>query len=107
MQVAKAHVRVSDWRRDWAHRHSTAIIRANQAVYVEDLCVKGLTRSRMAKSVHDAGWGMFTRRRKPAGMGGPSPGWIVGTRPLDCARRVGCEVRRSPCMSRNGCAPAA
>lgn len=30
-------------------------------VYVEDLCVKGLARTRLAKSVHDAGWGMFTR----------------------------------------------
>ncbi|MGW6729743.1 RNA-guided endonuclease InsQ/TnpB family protein [Nocardia sp. NPDC055029] len=30
-------------------------------MYVEDLCVKGLARTRLAKSVHDAGWGMFTR----------------------------------------------
>ncbi|WP_245547314.1 RNA-guided endonuclease InsQ/TnpB family protein [Nocardia brevicatena] len=48
-------------RRDWAHKHSTAIIRENQAVFVEDLCVKGLARGRLAKSVHDAGWGMFIR----------------------------------------------
>ncbi|MGW6424467.1 RNA-guided endonuclease InsQ/TnpB family protein [Nocardia sp. NPDC055053] len=59
--VAKAHARVADTRRDWVHKHSTAIIRDNQAVYVEDLCVKGLARTRLAKSVHDAGWGMFTR----------------------------------------------
>lgn len=59
--VARAHARVADTRRDWAHKNSTAIIRENQAVYVEDLCVKGLTRTRLAKSVHDAGWGMFTR----------------------------------------------
>jgi putative transposase len=30
-------------------------------VYVEDLCVAGLACTRLAKSVHDAGWGMFTR----------------------------------------------
>jgi putative transposase len=59
VRVAKAHARVTDTRRDWAHKHSTAIIRDNQAVFVEDLCVKGLARTRMAKSVHDAGWGMF------------------------------------------------
>jgi putative transposase len=35
------------------------IIRENQAVYVEDLCVAGLGRSRLAKSVHDAGWSGF------------------------------------------------
>lgn len=61
VKVARAHARVADMRRDWAHKHSTAIIRDNQAVYVEDLCVKGLARTRLAKSVNDAGWGMFTR----------------------------------------------
>lgn len=61
LSVAKAHARVADTRRDWAHKQSTMIIRDNQAVFVEDLCVKGLARTRMAKSVHDAGWGMFAR----------------------------------------------
>ncbi|MEU4434179.1 transposase [Nocardia rhamnosiphila] len=61
VRVARAHARVADTRRDWAHKHSTAIIRESQAVFVEDLCVKGLARTRLAKSVHDAGWGMFTR----------------------------------------------
>jgi putative transposase len=28
-------------------------------VYVEDLCVAGLGRTRLAKSVHDAGWAAF------------------------------------------------
>jgi putative transposase len=35
--------------------------RDNQAVYVEDLAVSGLARTRLAKSVHDAGWAQFTR----------------------------------------------
>jgi putative transposase len=61
IRVAKAHARVADTRRDGAHKHSTAIIRENQAVFVEDLCVKGLARTRLAKSVHDSGWAMFTR----------------------------------------------
>ncbi|SLG34028.1 putative transposase [Mycobacteroides abscessus subsp. abscessus] len=61
MKVARAHAKVGDARRDWAHKNTTRIIRENQAVYVEDLCVKGLARTRMAKSVHDAGWGMFLR----------------------------------------------
>ena len=57
---ARAHARVADTRRDWQHKLSTAIIRDNQAVYVEDLCVVGLGRTRQAKSVHDAGWASFT-----------------------------------------------
>ena len=38
---------------------STALIRDNQAVAVEDLAVKALGRTRLAKSVHDAGWSAF------------------------------------------------
>jgi putative transposase len=53
--VAKAHTRVADQRRDFQHKLSTAIVRDSQAVYVEDLCVKGLARTRLAKSVHDVG----------------------------------------------------
>ena len=59
VKVAKAHARVADARRDFLHKLSTEIVRENQAVYVEDLAVKGLARTRLAKSVHDAGWGMF------------------------------------------------
>ncbi|WP_199235864.1 RNA-guided endonuclease InsQ/TnpB family protein, partial [Micromonospora sp. S4605] len=59
-KVARAHARVADTRRDWQHKLSTAIIRDNQAVYVEDLCVAGLGRTRLAKSVYDAGWASFT-----------------------------------------------
>ena len=58
-RVARAHARVADARRDFAHKLSTQIIRENQAVVVEDLCVKGLARTRLAKSVHDAGWSAF------------------------------------------------
>lgn len=61
LRVARAHARVSDARKDWAHKHSTTIIRENQAMYVEDLCVTGLARTHLAKSVHDAGWATFIR----------------------------------------------
>ncbi|MGC4806245.1 RNA-guided endonuclease InsQ/TnpB family protein [Micromonospora sp. DT233] len=59
VKVARAHTRVADTRRDWQHKLSTTIIRDNQAVYVEDLCVTGLGRTRLARSVHDAGWSQF------------------------------------------------
>lgn len=61
IRVARAHAKVADSRKDWAHKQSTAIIRENQAVFTEDLCVSGLARTRLAKSVYDAGWAMFTR----------------------------------------------
>jgi IS605 OrfB family transposase len=59
VKVARAHAEVADARRDHHHKLSTALIRDNQAIYVEDLCVKGLARTRLAKSVHDAGWSQF------------------------------------------------
>ena len=58
-KAARAHARVTDARRDFHHQLSTAIIRDNQAVAVEDLAVSGLARTRLAKSVHDAGWSGF------------------------------------------------
>jgi IS605 OrfB family transposase len=61
VRLARAHARVASKRADFCHKSSTQIIRDNQAVYVEDLCVAGLARTRLAKSVHDAGWSGFVR----------------------------------------------
>jgi putative transposase len=58
-KVARCHARVADTRRDWLHKLSTTLIRENQAVYVEDLAVSGLARTRLARSVADAGWSTF------------------------------------------------
>ncbi|MFD6059647.1 RNA-guided endonuclease InsQ/TnpB family protein [Rhodococcus wratislaviensis] len=58
-KVARLHARVADARRDFHHQTSTSIIRDNQAVYMENLAVNGLARTRLAKSVHDAGWSAF------------------------------------------------
>lgn len=59
LKVARAHAKVADVRREFHHQLSTRLIRENQAVAVEDLAVKGLARTRLAKSVHDAGWSRF------------------------------------------------
>ncbi len=59
LKVARAHVKVADARREFHHQLSTKIIRENQAVAVEDLAVKGLARTRLAKFIHDAGWSAF------------------------------------------------
>jgi putative transposase len=58
-RVARAHARAADARRNFHHQMSTRLIRENQAVAVEDLAVRGLARTRLAKSVHDAGWSAF------------------------------------------------
>lgn len=59
VKVARAHAQVADARREFHHQLSTQVIRDNQAVAVEDLAVNGLARTRLAKSVLDAGWASF------------------------------------------------
>jgi putative transposase len=58
-RIKVAHARVADARQDFHHQVSTALIRENQAIAVENLAVSGLARTRLAKSVHDAGWAGF------------------------------------------------
>jgi putative transposase len=58
-KVARVHARVADARRDFHHQLSTRVVREHQAVAVEDLAVSGLGRTRLAKSVRDAGWSAF------------------------------------------------
>jgi putative transposase len=60
-RVAVLHRRVRDARADHAHKTALRLIRENQAVHVEDLSIAGLGRTRLAKSVYDAGWGQFLR----------------------------------------------
>jgi putative transposase len=62
VRVAVAYRKVRDRRADHHHKLALRLIRENQAVAVEDLAVAGLARTRLAKSVHDAGWATFIRR---------------------------------------------
>lgn len=64
VKVARAHAKVADARRDFHHKLSTKLIRENQTVSVESLSVKGLARTRLGKSVHDAGWASFVTMLK-------------------------------------------
>ncbi|WP_307624461.1 RNA-guided endonuclease InsQ/TnpB family protein [Streptomyces turgidiscabies] len=59
LKVARAHAAVADARKEFHHQLSTQLIRDNQAIAVENLAVSGLARTRLAKSVHDAGWSQF------------------------------------------------
>ena len=61
VRVAVQHRKVREARADYLHKTALRLVRDNQAVYVEDLAVSGLARTRLAKSVHDAGWATLVR----------------------------------------------
>jgi putative transposase len=60
-RVAVVHRKVRDARLDHAHKTALRLVRDNQAVYAEDLGVRGLMRTRLAKSMSDAGWTQLVR----------------------------------------------
>ena len=60
-RVAVLHRRVRESRLDHAHKTALRLVRDNQAVYAEDLAVSGLMRTKLARSVADAGWSQLMR----------------------------------------------
>ena len=60
-RVAVLHRTARETRLDHAHKTALRLVRDNQAVYAEDLAVSGLMRTKLAKSVHDAGWSQLLR----------------------------------------------
>ena len=60
-RVAVVHRKVREARLDHAHKLALRLVRDNQAIYAEDLCVSGLVRTRLARSVSDAGWSQLVR----------------------------------------------
>jgi putative transposase len=59
LRLAKQHAYIANARNDFLHKLSKAIIDENQVVVVEDINVKGLLRTRLAKSITDSGWSKF------------------------------------------------
>ena len=73
-QVAKLHLKVARQRKDFHYKVAHALVGRYQYVAFEKLNIKGLARTRLAKSILDAGWGQFlqivSRIAANAGGGG-------------------------------------
>jgi putative transposase len=59
--LARLHRKVKNLRRDFLHKFTTWLARTKPAIVVEDLNVRGLSRSPLSRSVADVGWGAFLR----------------------------------------------
>ena len=58
-QIAKTHEHIANQRKGFLHKLSLYLVRTYSLIVVEDLNVKGLARTNLSKSIHDAGWGML------------------------------------------------
>lgn len=61
-RVARLHAQVTDTRADALHKLTRRLVDETQVLCVESLNVRGLARSKLAGSVHDAAWGELLRQ---------------------------------------------
>jgi putative transposase len=60
--VARIHRNIINQRGDFLHKLTTRLVADHDGLCIEDLNVKGLARTKLAKSVNDASWGEFRRQ---------------------------------------------
>lgn len=58
-RVRAIHAQIKNRRKDALHKFSTALLNSHAAIFVGDVSSKKLVKTKMAKSVLDAGWFML------------------------------------------------
>jgi putative transposase len=56
-RVKALHAKIANCRKDWAHKHTTAIVQRAKLIAVGNVSSAKLAKTPLAKSVYDAGWG--------------------------------------------------
>ena len=58
-KLGKQHKKVGDTRKDFHFKTANNLLKKYDVVAVEKLNIKGLAKTKLAKSINDAGWGQF------------------------------------------------
>ncbi len=58
-KLGKQHKKIADTRKDFHFKTANHLLKKYDVVAVEKLNIKGLAKTRLAKSINDAGWGQF------------------------------------------------
>lgn len=58
-RVAKLHEKTANQRRDFHHKEARKLVERYGLIAHEALNIRGIARTRLAKSAHDAGWAQF------------------------------------------------
>jgi IS605 OrfB family transposase len=58
-RVKAIHAKIKNRRKDFLHKESTRLVRENGAIFVGNVNASALAKTKMAKSVLDAGWSAF------------------------------------------------
>lgn len=103
-QLANKHRKVADIRKDFHHKTANELLSKYDIIAVEKLNIKGMAKSRLAKSIHDAGWGQFqtllTNKAEKAGQ------LIVEVKPhgttTECSR-CGHKVKKPLSQRQHNC----
>lgn len=61
-RVARLHARTARLRENHQHHLTRRLVNEYQRIAMEDLALRGLARTRLSKSVYDAGWGEIRRQ---------------------------------------------
>lgn len=104
-RLAKGYLKVQRQREDFARKCANTLVTSSDFIAYEDLKIANMVRNRkLAKSIHDAGWGAFIRKVQAYGAMHSIP--VIGVPPQytsqDCSE-CGTRIKKTLSMRTHIC----